>query len=133
MKADVLEDGKGETLKKFVRENVIPGATIFTDENRGYVHLGDGYGGEYKHESVKHSAKEYVDGMAHTYGIESFWALLKRGYHETYHKMSKKHLARYVAEFSGRHNLRPLDTISQMELLAKGFNGKRISWKELTT
>ena len=132
VKADVLEDGKGETLKKFVRENVIPGATLFTDENRGYVHLGENYGGVYNHKRVKHSAKEYVNGMAHTNGIESFWALLKRGYHGTYHKMSKKHLARYVAEFSGRHNLRPLDTISQMELLAKGFNGKRLSWKTLT-
>ena len=65
---------------QFVRENVIPGATLFTDENRGYVHLGDGYGGEYKHESVKHSAKEYVHGMAHTNGIESFWSMLKRGW-----------------------------------------------------
>ena len=132
VKADVLEDGKGETLKKFVRENVIPGATLFTDENRGYVHLGDNYGGEYNHERVKHSAKEYVNGMAHTNGIESFWALLKRGYHGTYHKMSKKHLSRYVAEFAGRHNLRPMDTITQMESLAKGFNGKRLSWKTLT-
>ena len=66
VKAGVLEDGKSETLKKFVRENIIPGATLLTDENRGYVHLGDAFGGEYKHESVKHSAKEYVDGMAHT-------------------------------------------------------------------
>ena len=57
VKAGVLEDGKGETLKKFVRENIIPGATLFTDENRGYVHLGDEYGGEYKHESVRHSAR----------------------------------------------------------------------------
>ena len=132
VKADVLEDGKGETLKKFVRDNVIPGATLFTDENRGYVHLGDGYGGEYDHKRVKHSAKEYVNGMAHTNGIESFWSLLKRGYHGTYHKMSKKHLGRYVAEFTGRHNLRPMDTITQMELLARGFNGKRLTWKKLT-
>ena len=43
VKAEVLEDGKGETLKEFVRENIIPGATILTDENRGYVHLGDSY------------------------------------------------------------------------------------------
>ena len=128
----VIEDGKGDTLKKIVRENVKPGSTIYTDENRGYVHLGSKYGGEYNHKRVKHSTKEYVNGMAHTNGIESFWALLKRGYHGTYHKMSKKHLARYVAEFSGRHNLRPLDTISQMELLAKGFNGKQLPWKTLT-
>ena len=132
VKADVLEDGKGETLKKFVRENVIPGATLFTDENRGYVHLGENYGGVYNHKRVKHSAKEYVNGMAHTNGIESFWALLKRGYIGTYHKMSRKHLQRYVNEFAGRHNLRPMDTITQMETLAKGFNGKRLPWEKLT-
>ena len=66
-----IEDGKGDTLKKFVRESVIPGTTLFTDENRGYVHLGDAYGGEYKPERVRHSAKEFVNGMAHTNGIES--------------------------------------------------------------
>ena len=57
-------------------------------------------------------------GMAHTQGIESFWAALKRGYHGTYHKMSEKHLDRYVSEFAGRHNHRPLDTIDQMSAMA---------------
>ena len=131
VKADVLENGKGETLQKFVRESVIPGATLFTDENRGYVHLGDGYGGEYKHESVRHSAKEYVDGIAHTNGIESFWSMLKRGYHGVYHNMSRKHLQRYVNEFAGRHNLRPMDTIEQMESMVNGMNGKRLRYKDL--
>ena len=131
VKADVLEDGKGETLKKFVRENVVPGATIFTDENRGYVYLGDKYGGEYNHMRVKHSAKEYVNGMAHTNGIESFWAMLKRGYHGTYHKMSKKHLNRYVIEFAGRHNLRPLDTKEQMRHIANDLSGQRLRYKDL--
>ena len=131
VQAGVLEDGKGETLQKFVRENVIPGATLFTDENRGYVHLGDNYGGEYKHESVKHSAKEYVRGRAHTNGIESFWAMLKRGYHGTYHNMSRKHLGRYVAEFAGRHNLRPLDTKDQMRHIVSDLDGERLRYKDL--
>ncbi len=131
VKAGVLEDGKGETLKEFVREHIIPGATLYTDENRGYVHLGDEYGGEYKHESVHHSAKEYVDGMAHTNGIESFWSMLKRGYHGTYHKMSKKHLQRYVNEFAGRHNLRPEDTIEQMKKIADGMCQKRLKYEDL--
>ena len=52
--------------------------------------------------------------QAHTNGIESFWAMLKRGYEGTYHKMSVKHLGRYVGEFSGRHNDRSSDTIDQM-------------------
>ena len=118
-------------MKEFVRENIIPGATLLTDENRGYVHLGDEYGGEYKHKRVKHSVQQYVDGMAHTNGIESFWSMLKRGYHGTYHKMSKKHLQRYVNEFAGRHNLRPMDTIKQMEIIADGMSQKRLKYKEL--
>ncbi len=131
VKAGVLEDGKGETIKQFVRQNVAPGATLFTDENRGYVHLGYGYGGEYKHESVKHSAKEYVKEQAHTNGIESFWAVLKRGYHGTFHKISQKHLHRYVAEFSGRHNIRPLDTLDQIIAMSDGMNGKRLRYRDL--
>lgn len=49
---------------------------------------------------------EYVRDQAHTNGIESFWALLKRGYYGTYHKMSEKHLARYIGEFAGRPKAR---------------------------
>ncbi len=69
---------------------------------------GSGYHGMlgFDHESVKHSVGEYVDGMAHINGIESFWSMLKRGYHGTYHRMSAKHLQRYVDESSGRHNIR---------------------------
>ena len=85
----------------------------------------------FKHEAVKHSVGEYVDGMAHTNGIESFWALLKRGYHGTYHHMSEKHLGRYVNEFAGRHNERSRDTLDQMQLIVDGMVGKRLRYKEL--
>ena len=134
VKADVLEDGKGETLKKFVRENVIPGATLFTDENRGYVHLGDGYGGEYKHESVKHSDKEYVDGMAHTNGIESVWAVLKRGFNGVYHNWSKKHCRAYVDEFTFQLNEGncEIDTEDRLASLFRAMVGKKITYAALT-
>ena len=69
--------------------------------------------------------------MAHTNGMESFWAMLKRGYHGTYHRMSPKHLQRYVAEFEGRHNDRPLDTMSQMKRIAWGFDRKRLRYRDL--
>ena len=63
----------------------------------------------------------------HTNGIESFWALIKRGYHGTYHKMSPKHLQRYVDEFSGRHNIRRLDTLMQMIVVVQMMEGKSLT------
>ena len=71
--------------------------------------------------------------QAHTNGIESFWALLKRGYYGTYHQMSAKHPQRYVAEVEGLHNLRPLDTIDQMAALVRGMDQKRLRYVDLTT
>ena len=89
------------------------------------------YDGLANRESVKHSVSEYVNGQAHTSGVESFWSMLKRGYHGTYHKMSPKHLHRYVNEFSGRHNIRPLDTIQQMRAIVRGLEGKRLKYRDL--
>ena len=57
----------------------------------------------FDHDSVNHSVGEYVDGMVHTNGIESFWAMLRRGHKGIYHKFSVKHLQRYIHEFEGRH------------------------------
>ena len=57
---------------------------------------------------------------------------MKRGYHGTYHHMSEKHLGRYVSEFSGRHNDRSRDTIDQMARIARGMEGKRLMYRELT-
>ena len=115
------------TLQGFVRENAACGAVLYTDDNPCYKGMVD-----FDHESVKHSAGEYVREQAHTNGVESFWALLKRGYQGTYHKMSFKHLSRYVNEFVGRHNQRPLDTAEQMRRMAQGFDRKRLTYRELT-
>ena len=83
------------------------------------------------HEAVNHSVGEYVKAQAHTQGIESFWSMLKRGYHGTYHQMSEKHLGRYVNEFAGRHNHRPLDTVDQLRTMAKNMDGKRLRYEDL--
>lgn len=89
------------TLQGEIRWNVAPGSTVYSDENASYRGMR-----EYRHEAVTHSTSEYVRGQIHTNGVESFWALLKCGYHGSYQKMSVKHLSRYLDEFQHRWNHR---------------------------
>ena len=124
--AKVVEGTDAPTLQGLVRGRATPGATVYTDDHGAYRRLGG-----YEHEAVKHSIGEYVCGMAHTNGIELFWSMLKRGYHGVYHKMSAKHLQRYVNEFAGRHNVRERDTVDQMGAVVIGMAGKRLTYKEL--
>ena len=122
--ARVVESTDKATLQGFVLQRVTDGAKIFTDEARAYDGLPN-------RETVRHSVSEYVNGQAHTNGMESFWGILKRGYHGTYHRMSPKHLQRYVNEFAGRHNIRPLNTIHQMRVIIQGLEGKRLRYRDL--
>ncbi len=72
-----------------------------------------------------------MDGQIHTNGVESFWSMLKRAHKGTFHKMSAKHLQRYVNEFAGRHNIRQLDTLSQMAFIAQRQMEKRLKYQDL--
>ena len=56
---------------------------------------------------------------------------MKRGYVGTYHKMSPKHLGRYVAEFERRHNVRSQDTVAQMGAIVEAMGGKRLLYRDL--
>ena len=112
------------TLSRFIAKRTALGTTVYTDEHSGYLGIPN-------REAVRHSVKEFVRGQVHTNGIESFWSMLKRGYVGTYHKMSVKHLDRYVNEFAGRHNQRPMDTIDQMSAMVRGMDGKRLRYEDL--
>ena len=72
-----------------------------------------------------------MNGQAHTNGLESFWSLMKRGYHGVYHHMSPKHLDRYVGEFTGRRNVREDDTVDQMAAMVRGMAGQRLRYQDL--
>ena len=115
VEAEVAEQVDADTLQGFVARHTEFGTTVYTDDARAYqgMHTVD-------HETINHSAGEYVNEQAHTNGIESFWALLKRGYHGTYHHFSVMHLSRYIDEFAGRYNARSLDTEDQMRLITMG-------------
>ncbi len=125
VRAEVVEGTDAETLQRFVADHAEPDATIYTDEASAYKRM------PFKHESVRHGTGEYVREMAHTNGVESFWATLKRAHKGVYHKISPKHLDRYVRQFAGKHNARDANTIHQMQSVVAGMVGKRLMYRDL--
>ena len=123
--ARVIAHTDAPTLQGFVTAHVEPEATVYTDDATAY----DGM--PFNHATVKHSLSEYVKGEVHTNGIESLWSMLKRAHTGTFHKLSPKHLDRYVQEFAGRHNVREQDTIEQMRAVTAGMDGKRLTYERL--
>jgi transposase-like protein len=117
------------TLVPNITENVARGSFVYTDENVCYRGL---HRAGFIHNSVQHQTKEYVVGDCHTNGIESFWALFKRGYHGVYHHMSKKHLQRYVNEFTFRFNRRANEMQSVFsDVVARVANSTQLPYKTL--
>ncbi len=120
----VIEETDSETLNSFVDEHASPDAEVYTDGATVYK-------GRENHEAVAHSIGEYVRGQVHTNGVESFRSMLKRGYMGVDHRMSPKHLQRYVNEFAGRHNILDLDTLDQMAHVVAGMVGRRLLYRDL--
>ncbi len=125
--AKVIKSNDGGTLQSAINATVTKGATVYTDNMRSYWGLRG-----YDHQIVNHSVGEYVRGQAHTNGIESFWALLKRGYYGIFHHMSAKHLHRYVNEFSFRHNTARVATLDFIAMIIERTVNKRLTYQELT-
>ena len=123
--AKVLAHGDRTSIQEFVADNADPDAVVFTDDSAAYDGIPN------PHETVNHSVSEFVRGMAHTNGIESFWSMLKRAHKGTFHKISPKHLQRYVSEFAGKHNIRDLDTIDQMRNTVAGLVGRNLLHRSL--
>lgn len=99
---------------------------VYTEGNPAYNDIRN-------HEGANHSAGEYVRGQAHTNGIESFWALLERGYRGIFHWSPAKHLHHCVNEFAGRLNIRDFDTLDMMKELARHMVGKRLTYADLVS
>ena len=125
IRGKVAKNADRPTLQGFVMQNTEQDAKVYTDEAVAY------YGLPRDTEAVKHSAGEYVRAQAHINGVESFWSMLKRAHKGTFHKLSPKHLQRYVNEFATKHNIRESDTIDQMSLIVAGLIGRRLLYRSL--
>lgn len=106
--ARVISKVNSQNLQGFVHEAVSDKVSILiTDQFTGY----HGLRKSFPHKTVNHAAKEYVVGAIHTNTIEGFWSLFKRGVVGSYHKVSKKYLPLYIAEFQFRYNNRDNEDI----------------------
>lgn len=124
--AEPVPSAKRAPIYEFICNNVHYKTKIYTDDALTYRNM---WGLD--HSYVNHQRGEYVRGDIHTNGIESFWAILKRGIYGTYHRISPKHLHRYLNEFAGRHNIRPLSIYDQLCDMAFNMIGKRLRYKDL--
>jgi transposase-like protein len=127
VRAKKIQSRGARAIAAYVRESVEPGAQLMTDEYAGYLKVGK----QYEHRTVQHSKLEYADGIAHTNSIENFWSLFKRGLIGSFHKVSEKHLDRYLDEFTYRFNNRDEDRLFQ-NTLRNMVQGKALTFEELT-
>lgn len=127
-------DTEKATLRSVIDARVEQGATIHTDESLSYSGT-DGL--FFRHKTVNHSEGKYVrldiDGDVHVNGIESVWAVLKRGVYGTFHHITPKHLGRYVNEFAFRLNEGNVKrhTTKRLESLVSGVRNRRLTYKGL--
>ncbi len=127
VRAKVVPDVTAKTLKAAIREHIDPSSRILTDEHASYVGIGAEFAGG--HESVKHTAKEYVRGDVTTNTVEGFFSIFKRGMNGVYHNVSRKHLHRYVAEFEFRYNHRALEDGERTVAAIHAAQGKRLFYR----
>jgi len=129
--AKVVKSTGGRELRGAIQENVEAGSRVVTDDFGSYTALSkEGF----KHDTVKHVAGEYVRDDVHTNSIESVWAVMKRGVHGVYHQVSKKHLDRYVDEFTFRLNAGKVQrhVMDRLGSLVDAAAGRRITYETVT-
>ena len=125
----VVPNVKQDTLEPIIRANVKEGSNVYTDEWLAY----NGLGKWYNHQIVNHRIKQYVNGKASTNSAENFNSHLKRGIYGTYHWVSKKHLPKYLDEFTMRFNTRKYTEQDRFDLLLSSTAGKRLTYRELVS
>ena len=133
VKAMKVVNNEAEYLLPKVHIHTKRQSTIITDNYFGYNSLKKNY----THQTVKHSAGEYVRNDAriafkiHTNSIEGFWSHLKRGINGIYHWCSKKHLQSYLNEYSSRYNTKDLTDFERFTVWFGSCEGKKLVYSGL--
>ena len=113
-----------------IHEHIEAGSTIYTDDHAIFEGL-DGL--FFRHDTINHTIGEYARGPVSTNSIESVWAVLKRGIMGVYHKVSVKHLGRYIDEFTFRLNEGnvKIHTLDRLDSFVDGMADKRLTYAGL--
>ncbi len=123
----VVEGTGRKHLKATIHANIEDGSAVYTDALPTYRTLSE----TFEHKAVDHHVSQWVDGRAHTNGLENFWSVLKRGIKGTYISIDPFHVFRYVAEHSFRFNARQLNDGERFRTIAGEIFGKRLTYKAL--
>jgi transposase-like protein len=113
-------------LVGIIKDRVQKDATVMTDELAAYKSLDK----DFNHETVHHSAEEWVRGNIHTNGIENAWSLFKRSIIGSYHHISGKHVNAYLDEFDWRFNGRKNEYLFR-DTLIRLLNSPKMQFREL--
>lgn len=122
----LLAKASKRLLEAAIKEHIVPGSALYSDEWRGYQQVGK----EYAHQVINHTEK-YVEGNVHTNNIECYWSLLKRGIKGTYVSVEPFHLFRYLDEQSFRFNTRKDNDQGRFMLALSQIGGKRVQYLDL--
>ena len=124
-----VETATKDTVRQILVTNASRASKLHTDESNLYMAVGKEFAG---HETVTHSADEYVRGDVHTNTIEGFFSIFKRGMRGVYQHCSEKHLHRYLVEFDHRYNHRVklgFDDAMRADKALAGIKGRRLYYR----
>lgn len=129
VKAIVVSDTKGQTIKPLLYQHIKQDSHVMTDEWTAYKNIGNYF---HTHTYVDHAKKQYADEGTTTNAIECFWSHLKRSIIGVYYKTSKRHLQLYLNEMTFRYNTKELRTDKRFEMYLEKTQQKRLTWQSLT-
>src|ERR1700722_1900314 len=125
----VADDTTAHELRKIILAQADTKRALMTDQWRAYLSIGRQFA---SHETVNHSAEEYVRGKAHTNTVEGFFSIFKRGMRGIYQHCDERHLHRYLAEFDFRYSNRAalgVDDATRTARAVQGAVGKRLTYR----